>query len=308
MTTAFRFKDVLLHLGVFLLMCSCFTKENRVPAASGRYNKKETTNVPVYIGEMYYFQETDEFYTPLFFNPDFDENETDALISMSDSVVYDHNNTKRRRVPMTVAKTAFNLTGLDSLHIYDTHHTLISEASFIRVEYVENGVEHKFIAVYHAGRLTTDPAERYYCTSDLLRDYYISGFSHRTVNDQSLNKFIIYRLKRDERAKWDITNVEVLPSRATYSVVNSSSESFITELNNNQFNVVINMNQAYRVDHIVPLPYEFNQRPLMFITYYKHNEISPETSLAVFADYQEYKLLPYNRLKIKQPSTRSNEF
>lgn len=299
MKTLLRFKNITLCIFLFLLY-SCITKEGSVPDGNGKNKKKETESVSVYIGEMYYLAETEEFYTPLFFNPDFDEADTNTLIAKSDSTVYETNRMTRKRIPMTEAQTAFMLDDLDTLFIYDMHHILISRAAFVRVESLATDGEDKFIAVYKADKLKTDPAERYYGINNLLSDRYISDFRYRVVNDPSLNKFIMHGLKRDPDVKWDITNIEVLPNRGTYSVVNSTSESFITELNNNnQFSVVINMNRGYRVGNISPLPYEFNQRPLMFIRYYKHNENSLQTSLAVFADYQEYKLLPHNRLKLK---------
>jgi hypothetical protein len=300
MKTLLHFRNSLLYIFLVLSMWSCATKESKAPVTTEKNSDHDRDKLPqVYIGEAFYLPETEEFYTPLFFHPDYDEGQSPSLISLADSTVFARKRMKRKRIPMPLAKSTFMLAGLDTLFIYDMRHTLISKASLLRVEHFEDGSEGKFVAVFKGEKPETDPAERYYCTNDLLKENYMTDFAYNIVNDQSLNRFIIHRLKRDQHVNWDIINIEVLPGRITYSIVNSRSESFITELNNSEFNVVINMNRGYRIEHILPLPFEFNNRPLMFISVYNEKERSRETSLAAFADYQEYKFLRYNRILIK---------
>lgn len=248
---------------------------------------------------MFYLPETAEYYTPLFFNSDYDEDDTGSVERLSDSVVYQKGKIIRKRIPVRAAQTIFMMDDLDALHILDPRNGEIFTGSFLRVEYLDNVLEDKFIAVYAAKIQESDPAERYYCTSEPLTDRYINDFSYRILNDNSLNQYIVHRLNRNQKVNWSITNIEVLPSRATYSIVNSSSESFVTELYNDHFNVVITMNQGHRIENIVPLPFEFNEHPLMFITTSRRGQTSLKTSLAIFADYLEYKFVNGNRLRIK---------
>lgn len=299
MLSSIRSEKWLRHFVVLFLTCSCLSREAKTPAVTGKSNQKETGGTPIYIGEMYYFSETKEFYTPLFFNSDFNEEDSGGLATQSDSTVYEGNGITRKRIPMKKAEIAFMLAGLDSLFIYDSHNAFISRVALARVEYFENNGDRNFIAVYDAVALKRDPAERYYCTNNLFAERLITDFDYRVINDPSLDKFILHNLKRDQNIGWKVTNVEVLPGRAIYSIVNSSSESFITEWNDNHFNVVVNMNRGYRVEYILPLPFEFNQHPLMLISYRKYNEKKVQTSLAAFATYQEYKFMPDNRLKDK---------
>lgn len=248
---------------------------------------------------MFYLPETAEYYTPLFFNSDYDEDDTHAVESLSDSVVYQAAKIIRKRIPTKTAEAIFMMDDLDSLYILDARNGEIFTGSLLRVEYMDNGVENKFMAVYAANLPGTDPAERYYCTSEPLADRYINDFSYRIVNDKSLNQYIVHRLNRSRSVNWNITNIEVLPSRATYSIVNSASESFVTELYNDKFDVVITMNEGHRIENIVPLPFEFNEHPLMFITVSRRGQTSLKTSLAMFADYLEYKFVNGNRFRIK---------
>jgi hypothetical protein len=281
----------------------CNTKEtNNNPPVQKAGEESDPLANTIYFGEMFYFPETDEFYTSAYFYPDLEEAQKESVSSLLDSTVYSDKDRKRSRVPLPVALKTFMLEGLDSVFIYDTDHKFISKVALVRVEYFKNKIEDKFIAVYKGDKLVSDPAEQYYCSSKAPKDLLISGFSYRTVNNESLNDFLLYKLNAKKNLRWQIKNIEVLPYKSTYSVITSSEESFITELNGNQFTILKNMNGKYRIEDILPIPFEVNEKPLLLASLYIPGIEPRSTSLAVFTDIGEYRILSYNRLNIKNPN------
>lgn len=301
---AFNFKQFLFLLFPVAVLFGCNPRETKTlpkeekVEPKGEKVEQDRLSTTVYVGEMYFFQETREFYTSVYFDPDQDQRDPELFIPLLDSTIYEGKNFRRKRLPMELARNTFMLSDLDSLFVYDTDHRFITTAMLLRIEYLQDGVDDKFIAVYKGDQLKNDPAEQYYCMNKILPDLQVHDFSYKIINDQSLNGFIVHRLKV-KPDHWKIENIEVLPSRAMYSVVTSSEESFITELKDNQFSVLKNMNGKYRIDHILPLPFEVNGKPLL-LTYLFIPGIAPRyTSLTVFTDIEEYRILNNNRMRVK---------
>lgn len=253
-----------------------------------------------YFGEMNYLSETDEFYTPVFFLPDFNEDHKDTLLPFLDSVVYQNEKISRRRLPMEVAKNTLMIMDMDSVFIFDTDHHFIFTADFLRIEYIEDAVDRRFVAIYKGGFLKGDPAEKYYCINKLFSVPHIPDFAYRTFVDKSLNKFIFYKLQGRTDLNWKIRHIEISPGQAIYSVITSPEKSMITELKDNQFRILKTLEGDYRIDDILPLPYEVNGLPLLLTSIYANKNRSPSLRLNVFTNYEEYKILPYNRLSGKR--------
>jgi hypothetical protein len=294
--------------GIFFLLlaavCAC---TNGTSDTRRKVNQKKEPRTSVYFGEMHYLPETREFYTPIFLNPDLESQEPESLLPLLDSTVISNPTMTRKRFPMDRAKEFFMLADIDSLYVYDTEHTRVSRAALQRVEYLDDHRQPGFVAVYRGEPLHTDPAEEYYGMSDTLQSLYVSDFSQRTMNDPSLNSFLLHRLKPKDNVVPEIRNIEIGPSGAVYSVITSPEASYITELKDGQFSILKEMNVRYRVDHILPLPYDVNGKPLQLVTMYIPGAPGRVVSLAVFADFQEYRILHYNRLQLKKPE-REVEF
>jgi hypothetical protein len=294
-----RSASLLILVFFSLLFTRCNNKADRTLSGKEK-NDHEPSLSGTYVGEVRYFPETQEFYTPLFLYPGFDESINDSLIAQLDSVVYQRKGMKRSRLPAFFAKTKFMLFDLDTIHIYDTEHVLATTASMVRIEYLQERIENKFIAVYKGEKLHNDPAEEYYCLNRPLPQFHIRDFSHRNLNDPSLNKFLLHKLNEKTSAQWIINNIKLLPSGTVYSVMTSAEKSLITEYKNNEFKVLKELNGNYRIDRILPLPIEMNSRPLLLTTLYIPGLLPRSTSLAVFTNYEEYKILRRNRIQLKQ--------
>ena len=102
----------------------------------------------LYIGEISTFRESGELYTPVYFHANVvTDGLFDALQKQTDSVIYEDIELRRSRVPESVARSYFNLSGLDTISVYeDARHA--GNARFVRMEYFQDVIESKFIAVF----------------------------------------------------------------------------------------------------------------------------------------------------------------
>lgn len=289
--------SVLSSLAALLLVTSCNQSPRETTAAGKIRDSDDPYSTTVYIGEVNYFSDTEEFYTELYLLPDFEES-SDAVVSLVDSVVFENGSAKRTRLPLDQVRKYFMLSGMDSIYVFQTNHTLVVRSPLMRVEYLETNSEKKFIAVYEGQGTTTEPDERYYGISRLLPAYAIAGFKYAVINNPSLNEYLAHRLNLGKE-KPVIKNISLQPMGSTYSIVTTRSESVLTEMNDTQFNVLKNMNAKYRIEDIIPLPIEFNGKPLLLTSLYIPGKPRESFTLAVFTDYQEYRFLNYNRLRLK---------
>lgn len=252
-----------------------------------------------YIGDMYYLPQICEWFTRVHFKPEHTDTGEKELLPALDSVITGSSNLTRRRVPMDQARKYFILSGLDSVFVFNMTHDLLAKVALAGVELIERGGDRKFVAVYAAPRFERDAEELYYCVSQQLPDHFIAGFSYSQINDPTLENYVLHQLQPNGTVQARIGNVAVRPSGVTYSVITTPQRSYLTELIDSKVNILKDMNGRYRIERIVPLPYEFNSRPLLLGFLYVPGTDERLVSLAVFTDYQEYRFLYQNRIRLK---------
>lgn len=104
-----------------------------------------------YIGfiNQFYFQESNEFYIELYFKESgIDYGGIIDIASTQDSIIYFDDENQRNRIPDSIARLKFELSGLNTLTLFDENHHQLTEAQFVRVEYLEQNISPVFIAVY----------------------------------------------------------------------------------------------------------------------------------------------------------------
>src|SRR5688500_12467894 len=101
-----------------------------------------------YLGYVDYFPDTREFYTALFHREGHEYPDEDLLESKLDSVIVFDDDWGRERLPMEEARKFLVLSGLDTLSIYNRKHELVCRCPLTRVEYLWDGLENYFIAVF----------------------------------------------------------------------------------------------------------------------------------------------------------------
>src|SRR5688572_23685186 len=147
-----------------------------------------------YIGYVDYFPETHEFYTTLFYRDGHEYPDEELLESKLDSVIIFEDDWGRERLPMDEAKKLLVLTGMDTLLIFNKTYQPICKCPLTRVEYLWNGLESYFIAVFKAGENFPGQTEELYGVSGNFPHEYFNAFSSREVVDPNLNNTLARKL------------------------------------------------------------------------------------------------------------------
>lgn len=282
-------------LFIVLILQGCQTQENNHDTVATSQYRSDL----IYFGDLNYLPETGEFSTSIYLYPHYQTLSIDSLLQLTDSTIFEDRTIRRRNFPAHLARRYFLIFDLDSLSIYDLDHRFVSKAYLQRIEFFENSVDRKFVAVFRPARELANPEAEYYCVANRNPELLIKGFASKTIVDESLDEFILHQLNIDTYSGATVTNLEVEPFDITYSVVNNSDGSMITELKQNNFRILKRINSTFRIERILPLPYEVNGRPLLLASLSKPKVAGQTTSLFVCNDIDEYRILSFNRLKYK---------
>lgn len=104
------------------------TRKDELPKRDEGSVEPVTADSSAYIGELYAFPATGDYYIYLPFPGDFQQ-----LSRMTDSLVYEDDEIRRRRIPESAANRYFNLVGLETISVY-TRAGYAGDARFVRVE------------------------------------------------------------------------------------------------------------------------------------------------------------------------------
>ena len=105
----------------------------------------------------------------------------DKIVELTDSLIFQDDDTRRSRFPEILAPKYFDLRGLSKLGIYDKSSEFVSNGKFVRVEYLDMPLDSKFIAVYKSDKKII--AENYYYgISNFSGDFETSKYSIKSDN------------------------------------------------------------------------------------------------------------------------------
>jgi hypothetical protein len=255
----------------------------------------------LYIGYVDFFPETKEFYTALFYRDGFENPDEEYLATQLDSVIFSDEDWARERLPIEEARKMLVMTGLDTIYIYNRQHHFISKGYFTRVEYLWDGLESYFIAVFKPDINFTAQTEELYAVSSNYAGLDVPGFACQEIDDQQLNKTLLRKLKIDLSLTWDIRHFRIKPTGATYSIVSSykmdseEGQSFLTATENNDVSILNKEINDFHYLNILPLPMEVNNKPLLLISAgYPSSDVLWDY-LAAF-DGKRYEAVDYNRI------------
>lgn len=258
-----------------------------------------------YIGYVDYFPETREFYTALFYREGHEYPDEELLESKLDSVILLDDDWGRERLPMQEARNILVLTGMDTLSIFNRKHQLICHSPLTRIEYLWNGLESYFIAVYKADESFTQQTEELYGVTSRFSGLVASSFSAEEFKDRHLNEYLSKKLKVDRSMDWDMRHYRVGPQSQTYSIVSAYSMksneafSYLTSLNETTLQVLNEEVNNYHFLNILPLPIKVNGKPLLLVSAgYPSSDVLWDY-LAGF-DGSRYEAIDYNRVDVKK--------
>lgn len=279
-------------------------------AANSQYSdipEKAATDSSYYIGYVDYFPETREFYTALFYRDGHEYPDEDLLESKLDSVIRWDEDLVRERLPMKEARKMLLLTGLDSLSVFNRRHELICRCPLTRVEYLWNGFESYFIAVFSSNGKAFEQTEELYGISGHfpLKDRTL--FSAEEVTDMVYHEFVKRKLQISKEVQWDMRHYRILPSETIYSIISSNAletdqiTSYLALSEGSDVRILNEELNNFHFLNILPVPVHMNGKPLLLISAgYPSSDVLWDY-LAGF-DGVRYEAIDYNRIHLKNIS------
>ena len=252
----------------------------------------------VFIGAVESFDETREYYTPVFFcDPNIDDNVYYFLESKLDSVIYQDDEERRKRLPMAVARHFFRLGGLTTLSLYDRHSRYLSRAELVRIELYDAPIERSYIAVYRpeSGAFLEDIAFGIGETDMLLPS---RDLRYTAVENDSLTQVVASQLAITLENIVFALHVHVHSDNAVYSTIASGKEAFLTLLENGRVNVLNHVRDDFYILDIMPLHITRNGKPVLLPTIGVYDTDMIWKSPMVFEKGQ-YDFMEGSRLKIR---------
>lgn len=296
---------ILLSTCLILLCFSCAQKDagrSFLKLIGRNLDPSETslrTDSTVYVGYVDYFPDTHEFYTTLYYREGREHPDEDLLASRLDSVILVDDDWGRERLPIEEARTLLVLDGLDTLSIFDRDHKNICHCPLTRVEYLWNGLESYFIAVFSAEPGFAGQTEELYGVSRGLPEAYKTVFSNREVKDPTFDRFLINKLDLAADESWSMRHYEISPPGATYSVLSTMGHSYLTYFENNKAAILNEEVDNFQYLNILPIPIQVNGKPLLLISAGYPSSDMLWDYLAAF-DGSHYEAVNYNRVNFNQ--------
>ncbi len=277
----------------------------------GHIQKRYASDSSYYIGYVDYFPETHEFYTSVFFREGHEYPDDDLLTSRLDSVIVYDDDWGRERLPMEEADKWLVLDGLDTLAIYNRKHETICRCPLTRIEYVWNGLESYFVAVFRAADDFPGQSEELYGISAGLPEQYFSPIAAEELKDNTFNDFLLRKLELPSAAQWEMRHYRITPGETMYSVLSSWSHdgmqtrSYLTYFERNKAQVLNEEVDNFHYLNILPVPVFMNGKPLMLVSAgYPSSDVLWDF-LAGF-DGTAYEAIDYNRIHVRDISQQWN--
>lgn len=278
-----------------------FSGTNSAPRGEAQ-RKPDST---YYIGYVDYFPETREFYTTLFHREGQEYPDEDLLESKLDSVIVYDDDWGRERLPLEDAQELLVLDGLDTLAIFNRAHQSICHCPLTRVEYVWNGIESYFIAVFKANEDFPGQTEELYGISENLPEKYLTMFSAEELKDETFDQFLLRKMEVPQAGHWDMRHYKITPPEAMYSVLSSWSpdgnetHSYLTFFEKNKVSILNEEVDNFHYLNILPVPVYMNGKPLLLVSAgYPSSDILWDY-LAAY-DGTRYEAIEYNRIHLKE--------
>ena len=229
---------ILMALGLLSLAIACAQKDagKGLAKLSGRAANPENSVIDdtpeasgmdssLYIGYVDYFPETREFYTALYYRDGHEYPDEDLLESRLDSVIMYDADWGRERLPMQEARKMLELSGLDTLSVFNRRHELICHCPLVRVEYLWNGLESYFIAVFSSDGEPFEQTEELYGISGHFPLPEHNLFTAEELIDGAYNEFVSRTLEMSASIQWNMRHYRIMPSETVYSIISSSEHT-----------------------------------------------------------------------------------
>lgn len=255
-----------------------------------------TADSTLYIGEVGTFVESGELYTPVYYRSHLQtEGIYDSLREQTDSLIFEDIERRRSRLPIEIAKKYFDLSGLDSIHVY-AKGDLVGKAKFIRVEYLDDVIAGEYVAVFRWMGSSTVPHQLDYCISAGQHKYKAVNMPYENIDNEDLTRDLLDKFAPDAEQVWNVVHMRIMPDGSVYSAISLQSRLLLLETEEGQSRILSTVNEDWVISGITPVHLEINGKPILLLRIGVKDTDFIWSSLAIFSG-EQYEFYAHNRLK-----------
>lgn len=285
----------------FLAACSKpGSNENQV-AAGDKADTTATasmTNNPGdtirYIGYIQKFEDNRSFYTDLHFVEGFNYDLFNDIARMSDKVIFKDQETTRIEIDVKKAGQFFNLTGFNTITIYNRDNQPLTTGRFSHIEYVEDQIESKFVAVFDVAN--PDISDHLFCIGNMRGELSPIKFSYH--EDEKVNSDLINYLELNTENLWGITHYQ-LDDQPTYSTVSADTTAYIVDTAGKTYQTVYKSKFSELISQLTIISKKINGRHVLLTISGMPETDMGWSSLLVF-NGMEYEVRDDHRIKVSE--------
>lgn len=233
-----------------------------------------------------------EFYIELYLKDSVEINDDihEFLQGSTDSIVYQDDVIKRSLLPQAIAEEYFDLTHLKRLDVFDSAGNALGSAHLQQVEFFEDLIETRVIAVYHSD--VASPIS--YVIGGDAPDDRVKGFRSRSVKDPGLDKAVIEKIKSlaDPATRLALKHRKLEPGAGVYSFGSEYKSSYIFDHSTSE---ILYARADMTFLQIIPIHKQRNGRPVFLAVVGQPETDLIWTMLLVF-DGKEYNSTVHQRL------------
>ncbi|HEU5293058.1 MAG TPA: hypothetical protein VFU05_20575 [Cyclobacteriaceae bacterium] len=210
-----------------------------------------------YIGYIQKFEDNNSFYTDLYFVDNFNYDLYNEITEMGDQVIF--NNDEVRRTKMDIARVGqyFNLTGLKNIVIYDSKNQKLTTGQLSHIEYFEDVIERKFVAVFQVEDSTiSDPL---FCIGNSDDNLIEVNFS--SYRDEKLKSELIDFLDLNPDNIWSIEHYK--NDNHIISATSADTTAYIIETLNNDHKVLYKSKSSEAIHGLMAISKMINGREIL---------------------------------------------
>jgi hypothetical protein len=233
-----------------------------------------------------------EFYVDLYLKDSVEVNDdiNEFLQGSTDSIIYQDDEIKRSLLPGSIAEEYFDMTGLQRLDLFDSLGNAVGSADLQQVEFYEDLIETRIIAVYRS-----DVASKvsYVIGGDTPGDR-VDGFSPRLINDSGFDKAMITKIESlaDPATRLTMIHWKIEPDGDIYSFGSDYQSSYIFD---HQRSEVLYARADMTFLHVLPIHKQRNNRPV-FLAAVGQPETDLIWTMLLLFDGKEYSSTVHQRL------------
>jgi hypothetical protein len=286
-----------------LILFSCTIKKvgteqpKSTPVSSVETNNAMLFDSTVYIGPVSYFEDTKEFYTPLYYSEEVKVDEAyEYLTKAVDSLLYEENGVSRKRLPYATAQWFFKLEGMSTVSLFNMENRRAGEAKLVRIELHTSKNGEQFIAVFKPVAPLNFTMAAVYCAGKSETNLGTVQIKYEKVRNERLTKMIFDKFGVNEGSRIKQANLRIYNSR--YSTLDLDSTCLLLEMRDDQVEVIHQSKEDYCITKLLPTHFEINGKPVLITSMSVRDSDVMWTSLAVFTG-RRYEFAERCRVRIR---------